>query len=143
MREAQKGDTVKVYYKGQIEDGTEFAVSDNPGPIELTIGDGTTLPGFENGLIGMTVGDKRIITVPPEEGFGHKDQDLVFQVNKDNFPPHMDLHEGMKVKVKTEDGNKTTITIINIDDDTVTVDANSPFAGKTVSFTVDLVEFVE
>ena len=142
MREAKKGDTVKLYYSGKIDDGTEFAVSNEDEPVVLTIGDGSVVPGFENGLIGMTQGQKRIITVPPEEGVGHKSDELIIDVNKNDFPSDMDLHEGMKIKIKTEDGDYATITVINIDEDVVTIDANSPFAGKTITFTVELVDFI-
>ena len=142
MRQAKKGDTVKLKYRGKIEDETEFTFPNDDAPIELTIGDGSMIPGFENAIVGMTSGEKRTITVFPEEGFGHKRQDLIVNVDRVDVPPHIKLTLGKNLIVKTGDEEELTVTVTDINDDIITIDANSPLAGKTVIFDIELLEFI-
>ncbi len=83
---AKEGDTVKVHYTGELEDGTIFDSSRDRELYEVTIGSGGAIPGFENGIVGMAVGDTKTVTITHEEAYVPKRDELVVTVSKDEFP---------------------------------------------------------
>jgi len=134
------GDTVKVHYTGKLEDGTIFDSSRDREPLELTLGSGSTIPGFENGIIGMALGDTKTITIPPEEAYGPKRDDLVITISKDEFPSDITPSVGQQLQMRHPSGNVMNVTITDVMQDSVTFDANHPLAGKTLIFEVELME---
>lgn len=137
---AKGGDTVKVHYTGKLEDGTIFDSSRDREPFELTLGSGSTIPGFENGVIGMALRDTKTITIPPEEAYGPKRDELVMTISKDEFPPDVAPSVGQQLQMKHPSGNVINVTIIDVMQDSVTLDTNHPLAGKTLIFEVELME---
>ena len=140
MSQAKDGDKVKVHYTGKFEDETVFDTSQGRAPLEFTIGKGNIIPGFEHAIIGMTTGDKKTFTIPPDEGYGSRRDELLVEVNKSDFPPDVTPEIDQQLQMKRPDGNVITVVVSKIDGETITLDANHPLAGKTLVFDVELVE---
>lgn len=140
MSKVKDGDTVKVHYTGKLEDGTVFDSSKEGEPLELTIGAGNVIEGFEKGVIGMERGSSKTVTIPPEEAYGSMNEELVAKVKKENFPENISPAIGEQLQLKQQDGNIVNVTITEIRGDTVTLDANHPLSGKTLIFDIELVE---
>jgi peptidylprolyl isomerase len=139
-RVAKEGDTVKVHYTGKLEDGTIFDSSREREPFELTIGSGMTIPGFENGIVGMAVGDTTTITIPPEEAYGPRRDELVTTISRDQIPPNITPEVGQQLQMQHPNGSIINVTITDVRPDSVTFDANHPLAGKTLIFEIELME---
>jgi len=139
MSKAKTGDTVRVHYVGKLEDDTIFDTSEDREPLEFTIGDGNIIPGFENGVVGMEAGEQKTITLPPEEAYGEWREELTVQVGIDQFSDNIDPVEGMPLQLKQRDGNLISVVVAEVADQTVTLDANPPLAGKTLVFDLELV----
>jgi peptidylprolyl isomerase len=140
MSKAKNGDKVKVHYTGKLEDGTVFDSSKEREPLELTIGTGKVIPGFEKGVIGMERGGSKTVTVRPEEAYGSVRKELVAKVKKENLPENITPAIGEQLRLRQRDGNIVNVTITEIRGDTVTLDANHPLSGKTLIFDIELVE---
>ena len=138
MRTAKTGDTVKVHYTGRLDDDTVFDTSRGKAPLEFTIGEGNLIKGFENGLIGMEVGEKKNLVIPPEEAYGRNDEKLTTRVSRAYLPGSVEPAIGMQLQVKQKDGSIFMVWITEMDAGTVTLDANHPLAGKTLNFDVEL-----
>ena len=140
MSQAKDGDKVKVHYTGKFEDETVFDTSQGRAPLEFTIGKGNVIPGFEHAIIGMETGAKKTFTIPPDEGYGTRRDELMVEVSKSDFPPDVTPEIDQQLQMKRPDGNVITVVVSKIDGDKVTLDANHPLAGKTLVFDVELVE---
>lgn len=139
MTQAASGNTVKVHYTGKLSNGQVFDSSEGKTPLEFTIGNGQIIKGFENGVIGMEVGEKKTLNVPAEEGYGEHREELVAVVDKNNIPEHIDLAVGRQLQLQQQDGQQFNVTITDISDQDVTLDANHPLAGKELVFDVEMV----
>ena len=140
MSTAKTGDTVKVHYTGRLDDDTVFDTSRGKAPLELTIGEGNLIKSFENGLIGMAVGEKKNLVIPPEEAYGQNDEKLTTTVSRAHLPDSVQPAIGMQLQVKQKDGSIFMVWITGMDAETVTLDANHPLAGKTLNFDVELTD---
>ena len=137
---AQYGDQVEVEYVGKLGDGTVFDSTSAGEPIEFTIGQNQVIPGFENGVVGMEVGDTKTITIPPEEGYGMPRAELRQTFPADSFPDEVDLYEGAVLYMPQPNGRQAEIRVTEISEDSmVTVDANHRLAGETLIFDITLV----
>jgi peptidylprolyl isomerase len=139
MAAAQIGDTVKIHYTGKMEDGEVFDTSKSREPIEFTIGSSTIIRGFQNGVIGMRTGETRTVTVPPEEGYGPRNEDLTVNVNKSELSPNIDPQIGQCLRIPRKEGNDVVVTVTDMDEESVTLDSNHPLAGRTLTFDLELV----
>ena len=139
MSTAKNGDTVKVHYTGKLENGEVFDESTEGDPLEFTIGNGSIVSGFEKGVVVMEVGATKTITVLPEEGYGPRREELVMEVTKTEFPEKIEPSIGQHLRLRQEDGNHIDLIITDMNEDTVTLDANHPLAGITLFFDVELV----
>lgn len=139
MAKASSGDTVKVDYTGRLEDGTVFDSSEGREPLEFTLGAGQVIPGFDQGVEGMEVGEEKTITIPAEEAYGPHQDELVAEIDKSSFPSDVELNVGDMLRLQQPDGQTIAATVANIGDNTVTLDANHPLAGEDLTFDVKLV----
>jgi FKBP-type peptidyl-prolyl cis-trans isomerase 2 len=137
----KNGDTVKVHYVGKYESGEVFDSSLEKEPLEFTVGNQQVIPGFEEGIIGMEVGEKKTINVPFDKAYGPFREELVFPVEKSKLPE--DISEGQYLEVHQPDGNNFVVRVSEIKDDTAFLDANHPLAGKNLVFEVELVSIEE
>ncbi len=142
MKQAAQGDKVRVNYTGRFEDGTVFDSSADREPLEFTIGQGQVIPGFENGVDGMTVGDKKTINIPADQAYGPKYDEAIMTVGRNEFPPDMELHEGDMLQLRDPDGGVMMATVTELTDESATLDANHPLAGKDLIFDITLEEIV-
>jgi peptidylprolyl isomerase len=142
MTKAKTGDRVKVHFTGYLEDGTVFGSTMDEAPFEFTIGQKNMLPGFENAVIGMQKGDTKTITLAPEEAYGHHKTELITVMKKSGFPKEIDLEVGKRLRVRTQDGIYTAVTIKDITEDSIVLDENDPLAGKSLTFNIELVEIL-
>ena len=140
MSQAKNGDTVKVHFTGRLENGEVFSKSEVESPIEVTLGNGELLSGFERGIVGMEDGEKKTITVPPEEAYGPKQEDLMVEINKSKLPEHVTPAIGKGLRIRQSDGEDIRVIIADMTEDTVTLDGNHPLAGVTLLFDLELVE---
>ena len=140
MAKAKEGDVVKVHYTGKLDSGEIFDTSDNKEPLLFTIGKGEVIPGFEDGVKGLEIGESKTIKIPSEMAYGPRQEELLYKVGKDKFPPDLELQVGQSFKVGGEQGEPTIVSISEISENEVTLDANHPLAGKDITFDVKLVE---
>ena len=140
MDKVKNGDRVKVHYTGKLEDGNVFDSSENSPPLDFVVGSGDVMPGIENGVIGMEVGDTKTIEILTEEAFGPRRKELVVELMKSDIPKHITPTIGQRLEIRMPDDQNITVTITDMDEDTVTIDANHPLAGYTLLFDIELVE---
>jgi len=140
MSQAKSGDKVKVHYTGKFEDGEVFDSSEGREPLEFTLGQGNVIPGFDNGIMGMEVGGKKSMTISPDDAYGQRRDDLVLEVKKTDFPENISPEIGQQLQMTRPDGQAVNVVITDMKEETVTLDANHPLAGKTLVFDVELVE---
>jgi peptidylprolyl isomerase len=143
MTKAKTGDKVKVHFEGHLEDGTGFGSTMGDEPFEFTIGEKNMLPGFENAIIGMQKGDTKTITLPPEEAYGPHKKELVSVMEKSGFPKDIHLEVGKRLRVRTQDGKYTIVTIKDFTEDSIVLDENDPLAGKTLTFKIELIDIIK
>ncbi len=137
--QVKDGDTVKVHYTGTLEDGTEFDSSAGKDPLQFVVGAGQMIGGFDEGVVGMLVGEKKTIILTPDEAYGYPADDRIMEVDKSQFPPEMELEVGMELAGP----GGFPVKVQAIGDSSVTIDANHPLAGKTLTFELEVVEIVE
>lgn len=139
---AKNGDTVKVHYTGRLEDGTVFDTSIGSEPLEFTLGQSQLIPGFEQAVIGMQVGESKTVTIPADEAYGPRRDDMVLEVDKDELPDDLEPEVGMYLQMNQGDGGMVVVTITEVSETTITIDANHPLAGQDLTFDIELVEIV-
>ena len=139
MAKAKRGDVVNVHYKGTLDDGTEFDSSEGSDPIQFTIGNGDVIVGFEEAIIGMSAGDKKTERFSPERAYGKHKKDLVFTIPRGQLPKGTEIEIGDTLKIGFADGGSASVQVAEMNAKTVTLDANHPLAGKTLTFDLTLV----
>jgi FKBP-type peptidyl-prolyl cis-trans isomerase 2 len=139
MKKANSGDVVKIYYIGQTENGDVFDTSMGK-PVSFKIGNNEVVEGLDKGVIGMGIGEKKTLTIPPEQGFGERREQLVETVKKSRFPEHIKPEVGKKLQIKQGDGSKLDLRITEIKNEMVTLDANHPLSGQTLNFEIEMVD---
>lgn len=142
MSEAKKGDTVKVHYTGSLEDGTVFDSSKERDPLEFTAGAGMVVPGFDNMILGMKVGETAKESIPCKEAYGERRDELQLEVKRSDIPADLELAVGAQLQMQSPDGQKARMEIIGITDKLVQLDANHPLSGKDLTFEVELIEVI-
>ncbi len=140
--QAKKGDLVRVHYTGKLTDGSQFDSSVGRAPLEFTLGAGQMIAGFDAGVLGMSIGEKKVINIDPANGYGHKNPEAIIDFPKSNIPEGMNIEIGMKLNLQNEYGQPVLVEEIEIKDDAIVMDANHFLAGKDLIFDVELVEIV-
>lgn len=134
----KNGDTVKVHYTGTLADGTIFDSSRDRAPLEFVMGQGMLIPGFEAAVMGKKAGDTVSVCIPPDEGYGSVDPDLVFPVPRAQVPAHITPETGMQLQLSSDEG-VMDVTVIGMEEDEIVLDANHPLAGKDLNFEIEVV----
>jgi len=137
---ATDGDTVKVHYTGTLEDGTTFDTSVGREPLEFTLGEGKMIPGFEEAVRGMQVGQSKTVTIPAEEAYGPYRDDLVLVIKRDQLPEGLDPEVDQQLQMQQKNGRTAVVIVTDVSEETITVDANHHLAGKDLTFELELVE---
>lgn len=142
MAQAKEGDTVRVHYTGKLGDGTVFDTSDESEPLEFTIGKGQIIPGFEQAVVGMKPGETKTTTIPPEEAYGSRREDMTLTVDRGQFPEEIKPEPGQQLQIQQPDGRAAIVVVSGVSESTVTLDANHPLAGQPLTFEIQLVDVV-
>ena len=143
MSTTKNGDTISVHYKGTLDDGTEFDSSHNRGEtLTFQVGVGQMIPGFDSGVVGMTVGETRNITIEAAEAYGAREDEAVQEIPKSSFPENFQFIVGQQVQGTGPNEETISAIIISENEDSATLDFNHPLAGKNLNFEVELVEIV-
>ena len=137
---AKTGDKVQVHYTGTLSDGTKFDSSEGREPLEFTLGQHQVIPGFEDAVTGMAVGEKKKITIPADKAYGPPRKELVHTVPKDQFPENVPLEKGGRLALRAPTGHVIPAVILEVADKTVTIDMNPPLAGKDLTFELELIK---
>ncbi|MGA1825465.1 MAG: FKBP-type peptidyl-prolyl cis-trans isomerase [bacterium] len=140
MSHAKNGDTVKIHYTGKLEDGTVFDSSVDRVPLEFKIGENKVIQGFEKAIVGMNQNELKTVTIPSDEAYGPHRQEMVLNIPKDKFPEHINPELGSQLQIQQENGHVVEVTITQVTETNVTLDANHPLAGKDLVFDIQLVE---
>ncbi|MFH1702797.1 MAG: peptidylprolyl isomerase [Nitrospirota bacterium] len=140
MSNAKDGDTVTVHYTGTLEDGTVFDSSKDRDPLQFTLGKGQLIKGFENAVLGMSIGETKTVRIPSNEAYGTRRDELILKFNKTDFPTNIEPKEGLVLNLRSPDGRTMMAEITEVSVDSVTLDANHPLAGRDLTFKIDLVE---
>lgn len=140
MQQVKKGDKVKVHYHGKLTTGETFDTSEGRDPLAFEVGSGMVIKGFDDGVTGMAVGEKKTIQIPVDEAYGPKNPDMVVKMPKDKFPEDLEVEVGLPLMMSDQSGQQFQVVVTDIAEDIVTMDANHPLAGQELIFDLELVE---
>lgn len=143
MLPAAQGDIVTVHYTGRLADGQVFDASPEDRPLQLVIGKKEVIPGFEQAVIGMVIGEKRTVTIPAEEAYGPRLQEKIEEIQRGRLPEKVVLRIGGRLEIIGHDNSRRYVDIVDVTDTTVTLDANHPLAGKALIFDIAMVDIVK
>ena len=136
----EAGKTVKVHYKGTLDDGTVFDSSEGRDPIEFEMGSGALIPGFEAAVAEMEIDETRNVTIPCEEAYGAVNEEMVGQIPHSSLPEDIEPEIGMVLSMQSPEGDDMPVRIVAMGDDQLTLDANHPLAGQNLTFELTVVE---
>ncbi len=140
MSKVKANDTVRVHYTGKLADGRVFDSSREREPIEFTLGQGQLIPGFEKGVMDMEVAESKTINIPSSEAYGERNEAMMQEVPKSQLPPEIKPEVGMGLVSQTPEGQEMRLTVAEVKEDSIVVDANHPLAGEDLTFEIELVE---
>lgn len=142
MTQAKAGDNVRVHYTGKLDDGTQFDSSAGREPLEFALGSGQVIAGLDKAVQGMAVGENKSVRIEAEEAYGPREEQLVQDVPKSALPEDIQPAVGMPLQARGPDGQAMTLVVTAVAEESITVDANHPLAGKALNFDIELVKIV-
>jgi len=140
--QVKSGDVVRVHYTGTLEDGSQFDSSVGRAPLEFTVGAGQMIAGFDAGVVGMAVGEKKTILIDPDHGYGQKDPTAIIEFPSSNIPEGMAVEVGMKLNLQNQYGQPVPVVVMEVKEEVIIMDANHFLAGKDLTFDVEIVEIL-
>ncbi|MBM3416267.1 MAG: peptidylprolyl isomerase [Bacteroidetes bacterium] len=140
MQQVKKGDKIKIHYHGKLTSGETFDSSAGREPLEFEVGGGMVIKGFDEGVTGMSVGENKTIQIPFNEAYGPVNPEMIIDMPKGRFPEDLNLELGMPIMMSDRQGHQFQVTITEIKESSVMLDANHPLAGKDLIFDLELVE---
>lgn len=140
MQQVKNGDKIKVHYHGKLTSGETFDKSEGREPLAFEVGSGMVIRGFDDGVIGMAVGEKKTIQIPVYEAYGPKNPEMIVNMPKDRFPADLQIEVGMPLLMSDQNGQQFQVVVSEILEDSITLDANHPLAGQELVFDLELVE---
>lgn len=142
MAQAKKGDIVQIHYTGKLDDGTIFDTSRERHPLRFTIGSGQVITGFDQAVTGMNIGESRTTKIPADLAYGPRRDDMITTMNRSQLPPEAIPQKGQRLELTQPDDKVILVTITDVTDTTLTIDANHPLAGKALTFDIELLGIV-
>lgn len=136
---AEAGNTVAVHYKGTLSDGSVFDSSEGREPLEFVVGSGQVIPGFDQAVASMAVGETKTVHIPCAEAYGEMSEDMKMVVPKEQIPPEIKPEVGMMLQITTPQG-PMPVRVSEVNEDGIVLDANHPLAGEDLTFELELVE---
>jgi len=138
--EVRKGDTVLVHYTGRLVDETVFDSSEGREPLEFVVGSGQVIAGFDEAMLGMVVGESKLVHIPVDKAYGERNEEMVITTPVEHVPPDLDLEIGMRLEMGGANGELIRVVVTEITDSHIILDANPPLAGQDLTFAIELVE---
>ena len=135
----ENGKYVAVEYTGKLGNGEVFDSSEGRQPLEVHMGAGEMIKGFESQLLGMAVNEKKVFTISPEDAYGPRNPEMMQSVPRSEVPPQMDVQIGMVIGLMTSQGERIPARIVKLDDEQLTLDLNHPLAGETLTFEIEVI----
>ena len=139
MTKAKHGDKVSVHYTGKLADGSIFDSTAGEEPMVFTLGEDELIEGFEEGILDMSVGEKKTVILAPDRAYGERDEDMLIEVPLTEMPADFEFAVGDELELTDEDDEPMVVTVYQINDDSVILDGNPPLAGETLTFDLELV----
>lgn len=136
----EKDMVVTMHYELTLDSGEVIDSSQGREPLQFIFGHGMIIPGLEKELLSLKTGDKKSVTVQPEEGYGLVNEQLIQTVSRTQLPPDMELKEGMVLTGKNEQGQQFEVGVKSFNDSEVVIDMNHPLAGKVLNFKTDIID---
>ena len=141
MSSVKSGDTVSIHYTGTLGDGTTFDSSDGRDPLEFVVGSGQIIPGLDKAIPGMAVGDKKVVEIPCAEAYGAINPENRQSIPREQIPADIPLEIGLTLQMQSPDGaHVMPVTVVELSEAEVTLDANHALAGKDLTFAIELIE---
>jgi peptidylprolyl isomerase len=139
MKIIEDQDVVKVHYTGTLANGEVFDSSEGREPLEVTMGEGQLIIGFENALMGMAVKEKKTFTLAPDDAYGQRDTNAVHRFPRSQIPPDMEIEVGQVLALSSPQGQQVPAKVVELTDDQVILDLNHPLAGESLTFAIEVV----
>lgn len=139
MSQAASGDTVHIHYTGRLADGTVFDSSREREPLVFVLGSGQVIPGFDDAVTGMAVGDEKTVTIPADRAYGPRREEMILDFPRAELPPGIDPQVGQHLQMQTPEGQAFQVEVVSADANGLRLDANHPLAGKDLTFDIELV----
>jgi FKBP-type peptidyl-prolyl cis-trans isomerase 2 len=139
MTQVKPGDTVRIHYTGTLLDGSTFDSSEGRDPLEFEVGSGQIIPGLDEALPGMEVGETKTVSVACENAYGPVQPGMRQSVPRDNVPKEISLELGMQLQMQSSEGQVLPVTVVELTEEEVMLDANHPLAGQDLNFDIELV----
>ena len=140
MAQAKTGDRVKVHYTGKLDDGMVFDSSIDREPLEFTIGEGQLISDFEQAVIDMNPGESKTIKIAYDNAYGPHREEMLMVVDRSQFLEGLEPKIDQKLQVRDPNGGDSVVTVVDVTESNVTLDANHPLAGKDLVFEIQLTE---
>jgi FKBP-type peptidyl-prolyl cis-trans isomerase 2 len=142
MAEAKNGDTVRVHYTGKLDNGTVFGTSVERDPLEFTIGEEQIIPALEQAVVGMQPGESKTTKITADKAYGQHREEMVVVIGRDDLPANLEPEVGQHLQVVQADGKTVPVSVTDVSESSVTLDANHPLAGEDLTFDIELMEIV-
>jgi len=142
MAQAESGNTVKIHYKCKLDDGTVLRSSTDAEPLEFKIGQEGIIPAFEQAVVGMNPGESKTTTIPSDEAYGPYREELLRTISREALPAGLEPEVGQRLSLTRPGGDGIVVTVVEISESDVTIDANHPLAGHDLTFDIKLIEIV-
>lgn len=139
MSQAKPGDTVKINYTGTLTTGETFDTSEGRDPLEFVVGSGQIIPGLDAAIPGMAVGDRKLVEVPCAQAYGETNPEARQSVPREGIPAEIPLDIGTQLQMQTPQGQVVPVTVAEVTETEVTLDANHPLAGQDLNFAIEVV----
>jgi peptidylprolyl isomerase len=140
MQQVKTGDVVKVHYTGKLTSGEQFDSSEGREPLEFTVGAGMMIKGFDAAMPGMSLGEKKTISIAPEDAYGARSEEAIISFPKEQVPAEMKIETGMTLTLTNQMGQPVPVVVVEVKEDLIVLDANHFLAGQTLIFDIELVE---
>lgn len=139
MTKAKTGDKVVIHYTGKLADGSIFDSTEGEDPLEFTIGEVDFIDGFIEGILEMSAGEKKTVTLTPEKAYGERSDEMIITLPLAEIPEDMDLKVGDELELTGDDEEPFLVIVSELGEESVTLDSNPPLAGETLIFDLELV----
>lgn len=142
MAHVKQGDKVRLHYTGKLRNGSTFDSSRETGPLEFRVGEGEVIPGFERAVVGMETGESKTVEIAAADAYGERNESLISEVPRSDIPAEVEVSTGEQLQASLPDGRTILVTVRDVDDEVVRLDANHPLAGEDLIFDIEIVEVV-